>query len=87
MGGKFSDPARPPSGTPVRGSRDEESPASFVIPNTRQKFASILLGWTAVRMELGVTVVVGNQIHDEKVSNHGGGGEESNAWYRRNDER
>ena len=40
------------------------------------------LGWN-----WDVTVVVGNQIHDEKVSNHGGGGEESNAWYRRNDER
>ena len=84
--GNFSDPARPPSGTPVRGSRDEGYPASFVIPNTWEKCFSILLGWTAVGLELGYDCIGRKTNRGRECSNQGGGGEDSSGWYRGSNE-
>ena len=70
------DSSRPLPGTPVRGSRDEVSPAPFRIQIRGRDLIPFYWGGLPLGWNWYVTVVVGNQIHDENAQIKGEDGEE-----------
>jgi hypothetical protein len=71
LGGEFLKSARPPPGTPVRGSRDEGSPAPFRIQIRGSDLIPFYWGGLRSGWNWDVTVLAGNQICDVKTQIRG----------------
>ena len=69
--GEFLESARPPPGTPVRGSRDEGLPAPFMIQIRGRDLIPFYWGGLQLGWNRNVTVVAGNLICDVKTEIRG----------------
>ena len=69
--GEFLESARPPPGTPVRGSRDEGLPAPFMIQIHGTDLIPFYWGGLPLGWNWDVTVAAENQIRDVKTQIRG----------------